>query len=341
MLYNLYATHREPPPLSFAHALLARSDRTDPELSAHLRGFAGFVMDRGRRPMTAMRYGVIQHLNRVRHHLSVEVDDAHATALTAWAREANAIVFTRDGAVRGPDGVLLVDPATGDPAPGAQLPYLADALHRKAATERMLAGRGVRVLSSLPPIVSGLEVELRAPSAVADRCLALFASAVRAETFATSPPPMHADEIRERLPRAEAAMSPRELAFLRSDQPEEQDVIDHVWRYEALAVLAWSLSLIPEPGFPSGLCDVPQLAKAMMEHDGETLVREARLRPTATILDALDQCFRIHWAVTDARVNGQPPVHDVDPGVVFERHRALNWLTCFQDADWDDVDTPT
>jgi hypothetical protein len=28
-------------------------------------------------------------------------------------------------------------------------------------------------------------------------------------------------------------------------------------------------------------------------------------------------------------------------GVVAERHHALNWLVCFGDADWDDVDTPT
>ena len=28
-------------------------------------------------------------------------------------------------------------------------------------------------------------------------------------------------------------------------------------------------------------------------------------------------------------------------GVVEERHRALNWLVCFQNDDWDNVDTPT
>jgi hypothetical protein len=31
----------------------------------------------------------------------------------------------------------------------------------------------------------------------------------------------------------------------------------------------------------------------------------------------------------------------VDSGVVSERHVALNWLTCFEDADGDEVDTPT
>ena len=58
-------------------------------------------------------------------------------------------------------------------------------------------------------------------------------------------------------------------------------------------------------------------------------------------LPCVDLCFRIHWAVTDARVNGNEAVHDLDPGVALERHRSLNWLTCFEDADWDEVDTPT
>ena len=36
----------------------------------------------------------------------------------------------------------------------------------------------------------------------------------------------------------------------------------------------------------------------------------------------------------------EPPAQ-LDPGVVMERHHALNWLTGFHGADWDDVDTPT
>jgi len=28
-------------------------------------------------------------------------------------------------------------------------------------------------------------------------------------------------------------------------------------------------------------------------------------------------------------------------GIVLERHRPLNWLIRFEDADWDNVDMPT
>ncbi len=64
-------------------------------------------------------------------------------------------------------------------------------------------------------------------------------------------------------------------------------------------------------------------------------------RPAAEILDALDLHFRLHWAARQASVEQKSPPTDLEPGVVVERRHALNWLVCFQDADWDGVDTPT
>jgi hypothetical protein len=79
----------------------------------------------------------------------------------------------------------------------------------------------------------------------------------------------------------------------------------------------------------------------MLDHGGEAVVRSARLRGAGEILDALDLCYRLHWATTEARVKQTEPPAGLEPGVVAERHHALNWLVRFQDADWDDVDTPT
>ncbi len=60
-------------------------------------------------------------------------------------------------------------------------------------------------------------------------------------------------------------------------------------------------------------------------------------RPIAELLDVLDLHYRLHWITTDARVKKVPSPAGVEPGVVMERHRALNWLTRDQDA----VDTAT
>lgn len=136
-------------------------------------------------------------------------------------------------------------------------------------------------------------------------------------------------------------MSPGELAFASDRAPDPQAVVNHAWRYEALAVLWWAIGGTPSLGFPEAPCDVPALAKAMLSTPGEAIVAAARLRSTTELLDALDLTYRLAWAVTDARINDRAPLDGIEPGVVAERHYALNWLTRFEDADWDDVTTPT
>lgn len=123
--------------------------------------------------------------------------------------------------------------------------------------------------------------------------------------------------------------------------PDQQAIVNHTWRYEALAVLRWALGSGPALGLPSDPCDVSAVARAMLDTAGADLLASARLRPTADLLDALDLTYRLAWAVTDARVNDHPPLDGLEPGVVAERHYALNWLTRFGDAAWDDVETPT
>ena len=50
---------------------------------------------------------------------------------------------------------------------------------------------------------------------------------------------------------------------------------------------------------------------------------------------------RYDWAVVDARVKNKPCPVGLDPGVVQERHHALNWLIGYMDQEWDDVATDT
>ncbi len=340
VLVNAYATHRAPPALSFPHQLRARRDASDPELAGHLDGFMGFITNRGKRPMTATRYGVLRHLERVRHHLALEVEPSHMNAFAAWARDANALVFLTDGTVRAPDGKVLVAPGTGEAQPGAEIPYPADASTRKATTEAALATRGILVPQFLPPVAGEVEVELRAPSDVASRVLALFVCAVRGESVASGRP-IPAAELEEQMPLAFAALSPKERSFLAAEAPDQQAVVNHTWRYEAIVPLAWAVGLTESLAFPAAVCDVASLAKTVFGLDAAAFVPRARLRSSAEILDALDLTFRLHWATTDARVKKSAPPAGVEPGVVAERHYALNWLTRFEDAAWDDVTTPT
>ncbi len=339
MLINAYCTHRNPPRLEFQHTLRGRRDRSDPELGPHIDGFMGFIMDRGKRPMTQMRYAVLRHLERVQHHLALEVEDIRHGGLADWATCANAILFFPDGTVRAPDGRVLVNPETGDPEPNAKAPYPKDAVERKAATNAKLAELGIRGPASLPPVVSEIEVELQPASLVASRCLALLACALRAESLASGQA-LSAKEIREKLPGAFEAMSPIEKDFFKRERPEQQAITNHGWRYEALAALFWALNGFELP-FPNQIANVADLAKRLFDLDTKVFVANAQLRDVREILDALDLHVRLHWAVREARLNQKAPPPNVEVGVVVERHHALNWLTGFERADWDDVKTPT
>jgi hypothetical protein len=79
----------------------------------------------------------------------------------------------------------------------------------------------------------------------------------------------------------------------------------------------------------------------MKNRTAAQFVADATLRPVAEVLDEADLIYRYDWAVVDARINNKPVPLGVDPGVVQERHYALNWLIGYMDQDWDDVSTDT
>ena len=298
----------------------------------------GFVMGGGEREMTATRYAVIRHIERVRHHLAFEISETVLNELALWAHAANAILFFEDGTVRAPNGKALVDPETGEADEGAEVPSPAGALERKQRSDATLVALEIPVLASLPAIEDEIEVELRPAADVLGRCAALFACALRAESLADGQPPIPVSEVLQRVPLATDQLSPEERAFLDAEPPGRQTIVNMVWRYEALGALMWSIGLLPELPLPTALVDVPRVARIMLDLDP---TQPVSLRPDAEILDSLDLTFRLHWAATNARVTNKPPPADLDGGVIQERHHALNWLIRFEGAAWDDVTTPT
>jgi hypothetical protein len=106
-------------------------------------------------------------------------------------------------------------------------------------------------------------------------------------------------------------------------------------------VLQWALGLVETLPFPEKTCDVPQVARLSLENNSQAWVDSARLRPTAELLDALDLHCRLEWAGRNQRQSGDSLAGKVEPGVAHERYYALNWLAQFENAEWDNVDTPT
>jgi hypothetical protein len=337
---NAYCTHRNPPVLRFPHVLNERRCRSDEGMLDHLEDFIDYVLSRGDQQMTRVKYHVMRHIQRVQHQLAVTVGIQHLNVFEEWAQAANAICLLPDGSVRDPFGRLLIDIDGGDREEMAEVPYPEDAMARKARSELRVQRLGVQVLKSLPPVVGEVEAALRDPDEIARRALALFVTALRAESIAVGSEVLVAD-MRSQLPLAFKSLTPREAAFMKIEAPDEAMLDVFNWRYESLFTLQWALGLTPHLSEPTKTCDVTALARIMVETPDDELTAGAKLRFPSAILDALDLHFRLHWAIRQAALDGRRLPGGLIPNVVQERHSALNWLVRFEDAEWDDVDTPT
>lgn len=196
------------------------------------------------------------------------------------------------------------------------------------------------------------EVRVRDAADVAKRTLVLWAVELRAEG-------VDQDECHEIISKMDLwhAVSPEEKAFLQDPNPDPDLCQSLVWRLEAMWVLMWALGHLDDLPWPTGMCDVPKLVKALNPHESDPLfIKNAKLLPTATLLDAQDLTMKIHWAIRDAYIKGLCIPEDLDwrrddgmpvpmcavVGVVEQRHHALNWILKFMDPEnWDVVDTPT
>ena len=196
--------------------------------------------------------------------------------------------------------------------------------------------------------------EMRTAADVARRCIVLYALIAAGH-----------GESREELVawlRREGvweAVSPEESAFLLPDSPTEQQRINATWRCEALFPLLWALGSIADLPPPMELCDLQLIRSVLpplLDSVGE-FISSSSLRADTEIHAANEEIYQIHWRVRDFELRNEPtppgklsrmpapdrepPVESYDPGVVYERHYALNWLIGYWGQDWDDITTDT
>jgi hypothetical protein len=202
------------------------------------------------------------------------------------------------------------------------------AVARKERTEARLRQLGVAVNEGLPPLAADEEVRLREPMAIARRAEALWVVAARGEGL----PAARALEI---LADAGAldALTPRERQFLDNPEPQPRELNDAVWNYERLWVLLWALGHVPAADRLDRRCDVGAMVRILVSHGVDDLA-DGRPRSASEVLDLADFVYRCHWAVNNAAGKKEAP--PLEPGVVFQRHYALNWLA-HRGLEWDDI----
>lgn len=208
---------------------------------------------------------------------------------------------------------------------------------RKFLTEKRLEKEGIPVNKQLPLVDDYKSVKLRSPKDVARRILVLStvidvavgnAGASKAEAVKW----LHDTDLSKYAANSE-------IHFLTKDTDDHVLMPQLSWRVESQKVLFWSLGLIDKLNFPSEVStETAEAHKKGLASFGsvKNFIKHARLRDREEILDELDYIMRLHAAVQQAGASQVPVPGNANPGIVYERHYAFNWLIYYADA-WDDV----
>ncbi len=211
-------------------------------------------------------------------------------------------------------------------------------LNRKENSEFFIQTFGIKINPNLPELESEDEVNLRSAKEIAERATILSVLNLVATDLA------NAEEALSYLTKYNLldAMSPMEKLFL--ENPTEEKKIEETWKTECIWILMWALNLVPDVNFPNELCnlnDIPENNYPVQSGiDPNTFIqRDFKMRDINEILDKVDLYYRIDWACVDANLNGIE-IEEVECGVVYQRHYALNWLI-YAGEEWDDVTCDT
>lgn len=318
-------------------------------LKEHLSGFIGYLHTLNAtseevQSMSQMILGTKCVLGLV---TELEFDDVPQLwqAILRIAQEHNGFIFHASSVLRN-DGLPLVGPAR-DAASGKaaerrrkienleQNPSK-EGLARKARSLKIVKKKGIAFIEHLPVLPSRKDIKPRRSLEVAQRALGLVLVCAKSDRLA----PEELENLRKKYSPDEF-LTPEEKRFVDNPNPTPQDFMQWSWRYEALWVLFWALGFLPELGAPEQMCDTSLLLPHLLKRTRAEFLSDASLRDLNEILDQCDLVYRFHWACVNARVTGESGAGNLLADAVVEWHYALNWLTRYMEAEWDDVSTDT
>ena len=200
----------------------------------------------------------------------------------------------------------------------------------RVSSRSVLAAHGLSVPDSLPTLDVA---NLRTCEDILDRLFCL--NAVAAASYGFEAVRAHSWLKREQL---DENLTQSERSFLEEGQGERDAFRVQV---EAMWALAWAVNVVPEIDFWRD-CDSRFVNLLPNLNTGESVVRtmgQAALRANNQIVAACDLSYCLHWIIREALIKDDPFPPDLQPHVVIERRRALEWILS-EDA-WDRVNLDT
>ncbi len=213
---------------------------------------------------------------------------------------------------------------------------------RKEATEARLIEMGIACNPWLPVIGASDQVKRRDLDSICRRAIACLLSTQVACDIEQGDYEKSITFFGRilRIFGAEDALNPMERRLFDGSYTK-QDVINAAWEYETFWALAWALGLTEDISDASTICDCQKAIHLVGDcRSFAEFKAQCHLRDTEEILDMLDLYFRYHWAVVHKRVQPDTNIGDLQPGVVVERRRGLEWLFHTED-DWYQISLDT
>jgi hypothetical protein len=190
---------------------------------------------------------------------------------------------------------------------------------------------GVDVSPTLPLLDAGLE--MRSIDETVSRILAMNAVAATAYGFdkAKAIAWLSQEALTDSLSELE-----KRFVFEGAGQADRFKV-----QVEGMWAMAWTTGIVSEMNFGKD-CDyrfaamLPNLKASQSSRDFR---KKANPRPLEQVVAACDLAYCLHWAIRQSEISGKRPLGNLNPCVVIERRRALEWLLSKEAWDEGPLDT--
>lgn len=227
--------------------------------------------------------------------------------------------------------------------------FAQNAILRKERSEKFLNKKNIKINPHLPVIEDETEAKIKSPEETVRRAVtALFATQIAMDFLNPESDVKESaaffGEMLERLGLSDEPTPEEKMFFAlvnaNAPQPTEKFASDMAWRIEMVIPLLWACGIISEDmSYPDKMSEYIEQARVIAACDNfDELMQKVNMRNPSKILDKADLLFRMDWACVDARLRGEIPSGNLNPDVVVEQHKGINWLIGAFDAEnWDKV----
>jgi len=214
---------------------------------------------------------------------------------------------------------------------------------RRKKNNEYIKSHGIACLESLPMVESSSDVQLKDIDSICKRAIACLLSIQLACDIENQNDYEESKELFSNLLKeygVEDELLEKEKRLFEK-QYSEQDVVDVTWTYEAYWSLVWVLGLIDDIKMAGDICDCQKAITLVGDCKNYAEFKsKCHIRNVEEVLDMLDLYYRYHWACVEKQVNPNTNIGNLNPDVVVERRKGLEWVISTVE-EWDEISLDT